>query len=230
MANSEDDVSEPVNIPKRVSPTGSVISEEPMEVSETENGLNNLENSPGIVLSPHEPMDVDSDMAVAEFWAESISMDGTGTDPSDFQSHSYDQENITEERQANDHMPRQYNLGSRDSWRPRGGYHDRWSQTRASYWRGLRGRGFTGREPRGRGFGGRGPRSRGFGGREPRGFGNRGFRSWEPRYQQSRRVYRYPQRIPRGPSTWNSQTRHDDYDSNSIPETERTYRHYRRSN
>ena len=238
MANSEDadgiyrNVSEPVNIPKRVSPTGSIISEkEPMEVLETENGLSDLENSLGTVLSPYEPMDVDSGMAVAEYWAGS--MDETGTDPSDFQSHTYDREDSTVERQANayeDHMPRQYIMELRDSWRPRGGqvYHDRWSQSRAGYWRGLRGRGFTGREPR----------DRGFEGREPRGSGYRNFRSREPRYQQSRggrRAYRYPQRfIPRGPSIWNSQTRHDNYDLNFRQERERTSRdrdrgHYRRS-
>ncbi|KAL5344842.1 hypothetical protein ACLOAV_010239 [Pseudogymnoascus australis] len=128
MANSVDadgiyrNVSEPVNIPKRVSPTGSVISEkEQMEVLETENSLSDLESSPGTVLSSHEPMDVDSDIAVAEYWARS--MDETGTDPSDFQSHTYDREGSTAERQANaheDHMPRQYIMESRDSWRPRG--------------------------------------------------------------------------------------------------------------
>ncbi|KFY03874.1 hypothetical protein V490_00076 [Pseudogymnoascus sp. VKM F-3557] len=223
MANLEDsdgiyrNVSEPVNIPKRASPTGSVISEELMEVLETENGLDDPANSSGNVLSHHEPMDVDSDIAVTEYWARS--MDETGTDPSDFQSQSYDREVTTAERRANAyeaHMPRQTIMESRDSWRPRGGqvYHDRWSQSRAGNWRGLRGRGFIGRGPRGS--------------------GNRNFTSREPRYQQSRgrRGYRYPRFIPRGPSIWDSQTRHDNYDVNFRQERERTNRdrdYYRRS-
>ncbi|KFY26182.1 hypothetical protein V491_01411 [Pseudogymnoascus sp. VKM F-3775] len=235
MANSEDaegiyrNISEPVDISKRVSPTGSVTSEERKEASETESGLNKLENSPAIELSPlYTPMDVDSDIpmdvnndmpeTVTEFWAES--MDESGTDPSEFQSHTYGGENTAEEGQADayeDYTPRQLDLRSRYSWRPRGG-HDRWGQSRASYWRGLRGRGFTGREPR----------SRRYGCQEPRGFGNRDFRSWEPRYQQSRggrRAYQYPQRfIPRGQSTWNSHTRHNDYDLNSTEEREQTNR------
>jgi hypothetical protein len=163
MANStdaeesywNDTVSEPVNIHEGVvSPKGCATdSEGQKEVSETEDGLNDLENSPGILLSLHEPMDVDSDMpeTVAESWADS--MDDVGTDPSDFQSHTYDRDNITAEQQDNareDHMPRQYIQGSRDSWRPRRNqfYHDRWSQSRASNWQGSRGRGFGGREPR----------------------------------------------------------------------------------
>ncbi|KFY01309.1 hypothetical protein O988_02807 [Pseudogymnoascus sp. VKM F-3808] len=230
MANSEyadgiyRNVSEPVSIPKRVSPTGSAISEEPTRISETENDLNNLENSPGIESSP-EPMDVDMPETVAEVWARS--MDEIGADL------SYEREDTTAERQVNAyeyHMPRQHIMDSRDSWRPRESqdFYDRWSQSRAGYRGGLRGRGFTGRGFRGRGYGGRGPR----------GFGNRGFRSREFRYQQSRggrRAYQHPhQFIPRGPSTWNSQTRHDNYDLSST-QRERTNRdrdrnyHYRRS-
>jgi hypothetical protein len=217
MANSEDaegtygnvPISEPVNIHEgAVSPKGSATdSEEQKEVSEMEEDFNDLENSPGI----QEPMDVDSDMkpeTVAESWADS--MDDIETDPPDFQSHTYDRDNTTPERQDNaydDHMPRQYIQRSRDSWRSTGSqiYHDRRSRSRTNNWRGLRGRGFGGREPRDRCFRGRG-------------FRNRDFRSRESRYWESRGrrgAYRYPQRfIPRGPSIWNSQTRHDDYGVN----------------
>jgi hypothetical protein len=147
MANStdaeesywNDTVSEPVNIHEGViSPKGCATdSEGQKEVSETGDGLNDLENSPGILLSPHEPMDVDSDMpeTVAESWADS--MDDVGTDPSGFQSHTYDRDNTTAEQQDNareDHMPRQYIQGSRDSWRPR-------RNQLASNWQGSRGRG-----------------------------------------------------------------------------------------
>jgi hypothetical protein len=219
MANLKDDeesywrdsVSEAANIHEDVvSPEGSVTDlEEQQELSETKDGLSDLENSPGTVLSLHESMDVDMPETVAESWADS--MDDVGTDSSNFPSHTYDRDNTTTERhntsterQDNayeDHMPRQYTQGWRDNWRPRGVqvYHDRWSQSRASNWRGLRGRGFGGREPRDRCFRGRG-------------FRNRDFRSREPTYRGGRRPYRYPQRfIPRGTSTWNSQTRHDDY-------------------
>jgi hypothetical protein len=214
MANSKDaeesywsdPVSEPVNIHDDVvSPERSATDlEERQEVSKTKDGLSDLENSPGIMLSLHEPTDVGSDIpeTVAESWADS--MDDVGTDSSNFPSHTYDRDNTTAERQDNayeDHMPRQYTQGSRDDWRPGGVqvYRDRWSQSRASDWRGLRGRGFGGREPRDRCFRGRG-------------FRNRDLRSREPSYRGGRRPYRYPQRfISRGTSTWNSQTRPDDY-------------------
>ena len=163
-------VSEPVNIHEGVvSPKGCATgSEEQKEVSETEDGLNDVENSPGILPSPHEPMDVDMPGTVAESWADS--MDDIGTDPSEFQSHTYDRDNTTAERQDNayeDHMPRQYIQESRDSWRSRGSrvYQYRWSQSRASSWQGSRGRGFGGWEPR------------------DRCFRSRGFRSWELQQQ-----------------------------------------------
>ncbi len=219
MANSNDaeesywndPVSEPVNIHEDVvSPEGSATEfEEQQEVSETKDSLSDLENSPGIVLSLHEPMDVDSDMpeTVAESWADS--MDDVGIDSSNFPSRTYDRDITTAERQDNayeDHIPRQYTQGSRDNWRPRGVqvYHNQGSQPRASNWRGSRGRGFGNREPRDRFFRGRG-------------FRNRDFRSWEPSYRGGRRPYRYPQRfIPRGTPAWNSQARHDDYGLTSI--------------
>jgi hypothetical protein len=195
-----DPVSEPVNIHEDgVSPTESAIElEEQQNVSETKDSLSDLENSSDIVLSLHEPMDVDSDMpeTVAESWADS--MDEVGPE------RTYGRDISTIERQENayeDHMPRQNTQGSRDNWRPRGVqvYHDRWSQTRATNWRGSRGRGFGSREPRDRYFRGRG-------------FRNRDFRSWEPSYRGGRRPHRYPQRfIPRGTLAWNSQERHDDY-------------------
>ncbi|KAH7418793.1 hypothetical protein BKA64DRAFT_635908 [Cadophora sp. MPI-SDFR-AT-0126] len=220
MSNSKDDdeesywndsVSEPVNIDEgAVSPEEPAIdSEEQKEVSEKTDGLNDFENSPGIVLSLHEPMDVDSELpeTVAESWADS--MDDFGIDPSGSQNHTYGRGSVTAERQENtceDYMPRQYTQRSRDDMRPRGSrfYHNRWNQSRASNWRGN-GRVFAGQEPRDRYFRGRG-------------FRNGDFRNREPRYGESRggrRPYRYPQRfIPRGPSIWRSQARHDNYGLN----------------
>ena len=162
MSNSKDEeesywndpASELVNIHEGVvSPKESAIdSEEQKEVSETTDGLNGFENSPGMVLSLHESMDVDSEMpeTVAESWAGS--MDDIGTDPSDLQSHTCDQDNTTVERQDNiyvEHTPREHIQRSKDNWRPRWGqvYHNRWSQRgsrdRYSRSRGFRNRDFT---------------------------------------------------------------------------------------
>ena len=65
-----------------------------------EEGFNKFENSPGIVLSLQESMDVNNDKKQETGpnpWADS--MDNIETDPLDFQSRKCDQENTTAERQ-----------------------------------------------------------------------------------------------------------------------------------